>query len=145
MSSVPVAARAMRNGGLSRRPWLAGLLALVMPMAPAWSRAAPDGYTLLMGTIANATNMSMYRQLGYDTLRDFAPVTQVMSAPRVLVVAPSAAFGDLAGLILPDVREKLAAQGAEPVGSTPEQFRAYVRAEVDKWALVVRAAGVRAD
>ena len=63
------------------------------------ARAAPDGYTLLMGTIANATNMSMYRNLNYDTLRDFVPVTQVMSAPSVLVVAPAAPFGDLAALI----------------------------------------------
>ena len=243
------------------------------------ARAAPDGYTLLMGTIANATNMSVYRNLNYDTLRDFVPVTQVMSAPSVLVVAPSASFSDLPGLIaaakakpgtltfassgaggsphlagellkiragidithvpykgaapaltdvvsgvvsmgfmtalsavphmqsgrlkpiavaaerrlqqipavptmaelglkdfevsswsglfapartppeivarlqrevsrilsLPDVREKFAAQGADPVGSSPEQFRAYVRAEIDKWAQVVRASGARAD
>jgi tripartite-type tricarboxylate transporter receptor subunit TctC len=52
-----------------------------------------------MGTIANATNMSMYRNLNYDTLRDFVPVSQVMSAPSVLVVAPAAPFGDLAALI----------------------------------------------
>jgi len=243
------------------------------------ARAAPDGYTLLMGTIANATNMSMYRNLNYDTLRDFVPVSQVMSAPSVLVVAPAAPFGDLATLIaaakakpgtltfassgaggsphlagelfklragidlthvpykgaapaltdvvsgvvpmgfmtalsavphmqsgrlkpiavaaerrlaqipgvptmaelglkefevsswsglfapartppeivaklqrevarilaLPDIREKFAAQGAEPVGSSPEQFRGYVRAEIDKWAQVVRASGARAD
>ena len=53
------------------------------------ARADPDGYTLLLGTIANATNMSLYRNLKYDTLRDFAPITQLMAAPRVLVVAPS--------------------------------------------------------
>ena len=33
-------------------------------------RAKPDGYTLLMETIANATNMSAYKRLGYDTARD---------------------------------------------------------------------------
>ena len=53
------------------------------------ARSDPDGYTLLHGTIANATNMSIYRNLKYDTLRDFAPISQLMSAPSVLVVAPT--------------------------------------------------------
>ncbi|HZZ93869.1 MAG TPA: tripartite tricarboxylate transporter substrate binding protein [Usitatibacter sp.] len=45
----------------------------------------------------------------------------------------------------PDVREKMLALGAEPVGNTPEQFRAYVRAEADKYARVVKASGARVD
>ncbi len=239
-------------------------------------KAQPDGYTLLLGTIANATNMTAYRHPGYDTLRDLAPITQTMSAPSVLAVHPSVpaknlrelialakaqpgkltyassgtggsphlagellklragidllhipykgatpAMTDLLGgqvtmsfqtalsaiphlqsgklnviavaatrrmtqlphvptmaeaglpdfevsswnglfapaktppeiitrlhqatvkvLALPEVREKLAAQGAEAVGSTPEEFRAYVRAEIDKWARVIRASGM---
>ena len=63
------------------------------------ARADPDGYTLLLGTIANATNMSLYRNLKYDTLRDFAPITQLMAAPSVLVVSPSLPVDDLKGLI----------------------------------------------
>jgi tripartite-type tricarboxylate transporter receptor subunit TctC len=53
------------------------------------ARAEADGYTLLLGTIANATNMSIYKGLKYDTLRDFEPVSQLMSAPSVLVTSPS--------------------------------------------------------
>lgn len=53
------------------------------------ARADPDGYTLLLGTIANATNMSIYKGLKYDTLRDFEPISQLMSAPSVLVASPS--------------------------------------------------------
>ena len=48
-------------------------------------------------------------------------------------------------LAAPDVREKLNAQGAEAVGSTPEEFRAYISAEIDKWGKVVRASGARVD
>jgi len=243
------------------------------------AKSAPDGYTLLVGSIANATNMVVYKNLGYDTLRDFAPVTQLMSAPSVLAVHPSfpaknlqeliaaakrdpgkyafassgsggsphlagemlklragidlihvpykgaaPALSDLLGgqvqiafqtalsavphlqsgqlravavaankrlaqlpgvptmaeagmpdfevsswnglfapaktppeiiarlhgaavkaLAAPDVREKLTAQGAEAVGSTPDEFRAYIGTEIDKWGKVVRASGARVD
>ncbi|HTO47394.1 MAG TPA: tripartite tricarboxylate transporter substrate binding protein [Burkholderiales bacterium] len=243
------------------------------------AKSAADGHTLLLGTIANAINMAAYTGLGYDTLRDFAPVTQTMSAPSVLAAHPSLPVKDLKGLIAlakekpntiafassgngssphlagellkmragiqivhvpykgaapalsdliaghvpigfqtalsampylqsgrlrvlgvaspqrlaqlpdvptiaeaglpqfevsswngllapaktppeivailhaasvkalasPDVREKFAAQGAETVGSSPDEFRAYIRAEIDKWTLVIRASGAKFD
>lgn len=46
---------------------------------------------------------------------------------------------------LPEVREALAKQGAEPESSTPEQFAAYIRSELAKWAKVVKDANVRLD
>ena len=42
----------------------------------------------------------------------------------------------------PDVRKRLMNDGAEPVGSSPQQFAAYIRAETDKWAKVIKAAGI---
>jgi tripartite-type tricarboxylate transporter receptor subunit TctC len=45
----------------------------------------------------------------------------------------------------PDIREKLAAQGAEPVGDSPEQFGKYLQAEVAKWAKVVKLSGAKLD
>ena len=48
-------------------------------------------------------------------------------------------------LHLPDVIERLSGQGAEPVGSTPEEFAAYIRAETVKWARVVRESGAKAE
>jgi tripartite-type tricarboxylate transporter receptor subunit TctC len=243
------------------------------------AKSAPDGYTLLLGTIAVATNMSAYRDPGYDTLRDFAPITQTVSSPSVLVVHPSLPARDLEQLIalakaspgkyafastgngssphlagellkqrahidlvhvpykgagpalndlvaghvpigfqtalsampqmqagrlrviavaagrrlaqlpdaptmaeaglpdfevsswnglfapaktplevvvilhaatvsalaVPEVREKLLGQGAEPVGSSPEAFREYVRSEIEKWGHVIRSSGVKFD
>jgi tripartite-type tricarboxylate transporter receptor subunit TctC len=243
------------------------------------AKSAPDGYTLLVGSIANASNMVAYKNLSYDTLRDLVPVSQLMSAPSILAVHPSfaaknlqelialakrepgryayastgsggsphlagellklragidlihvpykgaaPAMSDLLGgqvhmafqtalsavphlqsgqlraiavaankrlaqlpnvptmaeagladvevsswnglfapaktppeivarlhaetakaLASPEVREKLLAQGAEPIGSSPEEFRAYIRAEIDKWGKVVRASGLRID
>jgi len=62
-------------------------------------KAKPDGYTLLLETIANATNMSAYKHLGYDTARDLSPIVLVMSSPSVLVVTPSLPVKDLRSLI----------------------------------------------
>ena len=53
------------------------------------AKAAPDGYTLLLGhTGTLAINPVLYKNIGYDTLRDFAPVALIASAPLVLVASP---------------------------------------------------------
>ena len=44
-----------------------------------------------------------------------------------------------------DVKEKLAFVGAEPVGNTPEEFAAFIRAETGKYAYIVKAAGIKVD
>ena len=56
------------------------------------AKAPPDGYTLIMATVAAmATNVSLSRKLPYDPVRDFAPVTLVASQQLVLLVNPSVA------------------------------------------------------
>ena len=57
--------------------------------AEAVARAAPDGYTLLVGTTSLVIAPSLYAKLGYDVLKDFAPISQVTTAPNLLVVHPS--------------------------------------------------------
>lgn len=54
------------------------------------ARAAPDGYTLLIGTVASlATNVSLRRKLPYDPLKDFVPVTLVATQNLMLLIHPS--------------------------------------------------------
>ena len=64
------------------------------------AKSAPDGYTLLMGTVGtNAINGSLYKQLAYDTTKDFTPIALVASAPVVIVVNPSTNINSLADLV----------------------------------------------
>ncbi len=54
------------------------------------AHAAPDGYTILLGYIANlAIGPSLYAKLPFDPVKDFAPITQLAVAPNILVVHPS--------------------------------------------------------
>jgi tripartite-type tricarboxylate transporter receptor subunit TctC len=54
------------------------------------AHAAPDGYTILLGYIANlAIGPSLYAKLPFDPVKDLAPVTQLAVAPNILVVHPS--------------------------------------------------------
>ncbi len=243
------------------------------------AKSAPDGYTLTMISSSHSVNVSLYRKLSYDLVRDLAPITQATSQPYALVVHPSVAaktvkelvtlakarpgtlnygssgngglshlsgalFSSLAAidithipykggspamtdviagqiqmlfstilqsqahlkagrlralavttvkrsagapelptmqeagiagyevagwygvlapaktphavilklnreivriLQIPDMKERLAADGSEAVGNTPEQFHAHIKAEVAKWARVVRDANIRAE
>ena len=53
------------------------------------AKAAPDGYSLLATFSSHTQNASLYSKLGYDTVRDFAPVTQIATVPTILVVNPA--------------------------------------------------------
>lgn len=53
------------------------------------AKAAPDGYTLLMGISTLAILPSMHKKLPYDAMRDLAPISQAIAAPNILVVHPS--------------------------------------------------------
>lgn len=244
------------------------------------AKSAPDGYTILMANVAPiAINVSLYKKLPYDSVKDFAPVSLMAVFPNVLVVHPSVAaksvkelialakahpgqltyasagngstthlaaelFKSMAGLDMihvpykgggpalvdliagqvnlyfgsmpaalphvkngklralavtsakrsraapelptvaesgfpgfaadtwigvlapagtpgpivvrlnreivkilqqPELEEKLSAQGAEPVTNSPEQFAAYIKSEIRKWAKVVKESGAKAD
>ncbi len=53
------------------------------------AKAAPDGYTLVMGISTLAINPATFRKVPYDALRDFAPITQAVKQALLLVVHPS--------------------------------------------------------
>jgi tripartite-type tricarboxylate transporter receptor subunit TctC len=68
--------------------------------ADAVAKAAPDGRTLLMGTVGtHAINSTLYKKLPYDAERDFTPIALVAMAPVAIVVHPSQPVSSVADLV----------------------------------------------
>ena len=62
-------------------------------------RAKPDGYTLLLHSVANATSKGLYANLAFDPLKDLKPITQFAGVGNVLVVNPALPANNLAELL----------------------------------------------
>ncbi len=70
---------------VDNRPGTAG----VNTAAEFVAKAPPDGHTMLQAAVSHAINVTLYRKLSYDIVRDFAPLTLIATSPDVLVVHPS--------------------------------------------------------
>jgi tripartite-type tricarboxylate transporter receptor subunit TctC len=103
------------------------VLALLSPQRPA---SAPE-YPVVAETVPGVSAISL------------VGLVVPSATPRDLVRRISA---DIARAIkTTDLRERMVQQGMEPVGSSPEEFDALIRAEIAKWAPVVKASGAKVD
>ena len=93
------------------------------------ARAVADGHTLLLANAAFGTNPALIKDLPYDTLRDFAPVTLVADSPLVFVAHPSLNVGN--------IKELIAAAKARPgqinYGSSTPGTGGHLSVEMLKW------------
>jgi tripartite-type tricarboxylate transporter receptor subunit TctC len=84
------------------------------------AKATPDGYTMLMGAVALVVSPYLYAKLPFDPMADLVPVTQVNSAPLMLVVHPSLPVTSVAELIAyAKARPGQLNYGSGGVGATP--------------------------
>lgn len=101
------------------------------------AHATPDGHTLMMVSTGHAINATLYRNPGYNTLEDFAVISQVASVPDVLVVAPA--------LDAKNVKELIAAakkSGRFNYGSAGIGSGTHINAEMFKLAAGIEAGHV---
>jgi tripartite-type tricarboxylate transporter receptor subunit TctC len=63
------------------------------------ARAAPDGHTIFQMAVTHVINASLYRNLSYDIVRDFAPVTRLASTPLIIVAHPSLQVKSISELV----------------------------------------------
>lgn len=109
----------------------AGKLRALAVTAERRSAAAPD-----VPTTAEAGLPDFEISTGFGL---FAPA----KTPRSIIAKLNAEV--IRALKMPHVRERLASQGAEPVGSTPEAYDAFVRREIAKWQKVIKEAGIQPE
>ena len=98
------------------------------------AKATPDGTTLLVHSAGHLVNPSIYPNLSYDTLKDFAGVTPLATLPNVLVTAPGH-FKDVADL----VQQVKARPGAFNYGSAGNGSATHMNAEVFRLAAGLQA------
>ena len=99
---------------IDNRPGASGNLASEMV-----AKGIPDGYTLLMATVAShAINPALYRKLPFDPIRDFQPITLVATYPLLLSINPTFAA---------------------------KTVKELLKVEVAQWGKAVKAAGAQVD
>jgi tripartite-type tricarboxylate transporter receptor subunit TctC len=79
------------------------------------ARAQPDGYTLLLTSTAIAVNPALYKKLPYDPFKDFAPISELVDSPNVIVVNAKSGMNTIADLVVaakkPDAKFNYASPG----------------------------------
>ena len=97
------------------------------------AKAAPDGHTLLVSYTSHTINATLYPHLPFDPVKDFTPITKALYGAAVK------------SLKEPQFQDRLKKEGASAVGNTPEEFAAFVRADVQRWAPIVKQSGAKPD
>jgi len=136
-----------KGGGSALIDLLAGQVTMYFGSMPAALPHIRSGRLRALGVTsltrsAAASDIPAVAETGFPGFEAVTWIGAVAPAgvPRNIVTRLNAELVDI--MRAPDVREKLLAQGAEPLTDTPEHFAAYIRSEIGKWANVVRQAGI---
>ena len=101
-------------------------------------RAAPDGYTLLTVSDANAYYATLYDNLRFNFIRDIAPNTP----PEIIAILNTQVNAALADATF---KARLVDLGLEPFANSPAEFGKFIVGYTEKWAKVIRAANIKPE
>lgn len=103
------------------------------------AKSKPDGYTLLFMSSGIVLSRAFGEKLGYDILKDLAPAGTPLPITQRLGGEVAKAVRDTA------MKSRLQQEGAEPIGSTPEELAAYLKNEVERWGQAAKSAGLKLE
>lgn len=112
------------------------------------ARATPDGYTLLVTSTAIAVNAALFKKTPYDPLKDFAPISELVNAPNVLVVRANSDIRTVADLVAQAKVHPKKFTYAHPGAGTKSHLTAELlklRAGIELLAVPYRGAGPAAQ
>jgi tripartite-type tricarboxylate transporter receptor subunit TctC len=112
------------------------------------ARAKPDGYTLMMTSTAIAVNPALFKNLPYDPLKDFAPISELVNAPNVLVVRPDSGIKTIADLVAQAKADPTKFNYASPGAGTKSHLTGELlklRADIQMVHVPFRGAGPAAQ
>ncbi len=138
-----------KGGGLAMQELLAGQTSLMMPNLPTALNIARAGKLRALGT-TGAKRAAAAPEL--PAVAEFVPGFEVTTMYGISAPAktPRAIIDRLHAEIVralksPDLLKRLVDAGADPVGSTPEEYTAFIQSEIVKWAKVINAAGIKGE
>jgi len=142
-------ARAYKGGAPAQQDVISGQVPILMDVLYAVQPLIKSGRIKVLALLSPARAPDAP---DYPVVSESVPGVSALSL--VGIVAPSATPRDLVSRISADIAravkssdltERMKQQGMEPIGSSPEQFDALIRSEIEKWAKVVKASGAKVD
>lgn len=138
-----------KGGGLAMQELLAGQTSLMFPNLPTALQFARTGkLRALAVTGVKRSGAAPELPTVAETVPGFEVTTMYgvsapAKTPRPIIDRLHAEF--VRALNAPDLRGRMVDIGADPVGSTPEEYTAFIQSEIAKWAKVINAAGIKGE
>ena len=138
-----------KGGGLAMQELLAGQTSLMFPNLPTSIQFVRAGKLRALGTTgarraAAAPDLPTVAETvpGFEVTTMYG-VSAPAKTPRAIIDRLHAEI--VRALNAPDLRGRLVDIGADPIGSTPEEYTAFIQSEIAKWAKVINAAGIKGE
>jgi hypothetical protein len=150
MTGIDIVHVPYKGGGPGLVDLLSGQMQFMMTTTPAAMPHVKSGKIRALGVTSAKRSQSLPEiptiaeagVKGYEVSTWYGVLAPART-PKAIVTK---LHGEIVRLIaVPDTREKLLSQGFEPVGSTPDEFGAYIKSEIAKWAKVIKTAKIKAE